>query len=1546
MAVCPVGPGTKSDDCVFRKEVDVSARFSGYINFLPVFKIKLKYTWKYRLRQKYRDNTNCLQHICLIYYAGKESGYRKESNLKKFREIFGDYFDINELPSSVNESMITKTVIDSKNRTMQLSADCAELVKRDDIFHAEDMIKNSVLALYGCRYEPHYESGLFDISYYPELVKELKRRNASLNGTLNDSEVQIRDKDFVIDLKHGGKDFLIQQKFDKNLSELIRNEFGITFNVRLTGITNIDSDSDAYIEKQKIAEEKVIREAQIAQMQEYESMMQTANDRKASFEKKSIKPVVTSAQSEIAFRDKDHLIPTYIPESANPIYGAPIHGDVLSLDRLTQESGRVIVWGQIFGIDSKDTKDNKKKIITISITDFRGSANLKIIDTNEKCSPILDLKKGMSILVRGEAQFDSFDKDVNIMTRAISVVAVPKVVDKAEKKRVELHLHTNMSAMDAVSSAGDLVNRAYEWGMPAIAITDHGVAQAYPDAMNACDAIARKGGDFKVIYGVEAYFINDQASAAVTGTADQPLSGEFIVFDIETTGLSAARERITEIGAFRVVNGEIKDKFSTFVDPEKHISEKITELTGIDDSMVAGAPKEGEAVRQFLEFCGENAVVVAHNASFDTSFIKIAAERNHLDYTLTHIDTLAISRGIYSQLNKHKLDSIAKFLKLGEFNHHRAYDDAFMLAKIFLNMLGKLSEEYNVTMISQINQTIPKPDFRSFKSYHQIILVKNQLGMKNLYKLISKAHINYFYKKPLIPRSELVKHRSGLIIGSACEAGELFRAIVDGKNWEELKQIASFYDYLEIQPIGNNMYMLRNGTVNSVEELRDFNRTVVKLGEELNLPVVATCDVHFMDPHQSEYRKILMTAQGFSDASEQAPLYFRNTEEMLREFEYLGKEKAYEIVVENTNKIADMVERLRAVPKGNFPPFIPGAEEDLTRITLERAKNMYGDPLPEIVQARIDKELNSIIKNGFSVLYMTAQKLVANSNEHKYLVGSRGSVGSSFVATMSGISEVNPLCPHYVCPKCQNSEFFDDGSVGSGFDLPEKNCPNCGTPYLRDGHDIPFETFLGFKGDKTPDIDLNFAGEFQTRSHRYTEELFGKENVFKAGTIATVAEKTAIGYVRKYSEVTGITVSKAEMQRLAAGCTGVRRTTGQHPAGMVVVPRMNDIYEFCPIQRPANDQKTDIITTHFDFHSIHDTVCKLDELGHDVPTIYHYLEEYTGIDVMNVSMSDPDVMSLFTSPKALGLEPEDIDSQTGTFSLPEVGTKFVRNMLIETQPKTFADLLQVSGLSHGTDVWIGNANELIQKKICTISEVIGTRDNIMVYLMHKGLEPDMAFKIMEIVRKGNATKLLTEDHIKAMKEHNVPDWYIDSCMKIKYMFPKAHAAAYMIATLRLGWYKVHKPKEYYAAYFTVRSDDFDGALVCRGRDAVRSKMLEITTKIQNKEATAKDESTLATLQIINEMLARNIGVLPIDIYKSDAKRFLVEGDNIRLPFSSLSGVGESAAVALAKAREDGEFISIEDFQLRAKVSNSIIDLLRDMGTFKSLPESSQLTLFM
>lgn len=1452
--------------------------------------------------------------------------------MKTLGEVFDSQFGI-KLPQQISQGELTQLNINKQARLITLAVKFNGLVERNTLFDTEKLITKTLA--YHTVIKPHFPTELFSADYFPQLYAAVRRDIPSINGTLNNAEVRFENNTLTINLLNGGKTLLDSKGFDKALIKLVSEEFNLYISVNYTGTFEVEENSEEYKAAIQDAQEKINRENLQKAAEFYQEEVETAEKRE---EKHAENTTV-----EIEVREGKFATPQIIQSSIRPLYGRSIRGKMIPISSISGDSGRIVVWGDVFDIEKKVTKSGDKNIFTIDITDYTGSTTAKVFNSIKESAVIDNIKKGDTIVVQGYVEYDKYAGELVVNARSIGTAQKVKVVDNAEKKRVELHMHTNMSQMDAVTSAGDLVNRAYQWGHKAVAITDHGVAQAFPDAMKAADKINKDEEKIKIIYGVEAYFMDDLVES-VKGDADTGFDGTFICFDIETTGLSAARDKITEIGAVKVENGVITDTFSTFANPEMPIPQKITQLTGITDDMVKDAPSQSEAVSAFLEFAGDN-VLVAHNAPFDTSFIAKACEDMGREYNYTSIDTVAISRAILTDIKNCKLDTVAKFLRLGDFNHHRATDDAEMLARIFINLCQRLTDDYGITKTNDINTKIAGGDFKKLPTYHQIILVKNKTGLKNLYRLISYSHLNYFYKKPRIPKSELVKYREGLIIGSACCAGQLYMAILEGKPWGELKQIASFYDYLEIQPAGNNSFMIRDGRFNSVDELHEIDRTIIKLAKELGKPVCATCDVHFMDPTDSEFRKILMAGQGFKDAEQQAPLYFRTTAEMLKEFEWLGKDKAYEYVVENPNKIADMCEYIRPIPKGTFPPNIEGAQEQLIDITWKRAKEKYGDPLPEIVKARLDKELNSITTYGFSVLYMTAQKLVADSEAHGYLVGSRGSVGSSFVATMSGISEVNPLCPHYVCPNCKHSEFITDGSYGSGFDMPPKNCPECGTLMDQDGHEIPFETFLGFKGDKVPDIDLNFSGEYQSKSHRYTEELFGKNNVFKAGTISTVAEKTALGFVKKFAQERGLVMHKAEEKRLAIGCTGVKRTTGQHPGGMVVVPRTNDVYDFCPVQHPANDVNSDNITTHFDFHSIHDTITKLDELGHDVPTIYHYLELYTGIPVMKVSMSDPEVMSLFTSPKALGVTEEDIDSKTGTFSLPECGTAFVRGMLIEAQPKTFTDLLQIAGLSHGTDVWLGNAQELIHNGTCTISEVIGTRDSIMTYLMHKGLEPGMAFKIMEIVRKGNATKLLTEEHFKAMREHNVPEWYIDSCMKIKYMFPKAHAAAYMIATLRLGWYKVHKAVEYYAAYFTVRSENLDGAIAMQGHQAVRDKMNNIKQKQSVHEATAKDEAEFQTLQIVNEMMARKIEFLPVDIYKSEAKMFKVEDGKIRLPFSSLPGVGGAAADSLAETGKHTEYLSIEDMQIKTKVTKAVIETLKDVGVLKDLPESSQMSLF-
>ena len=1422
--------------------------------------------------------------------------------------------------------------------TVRLSLD--RFVEFAAVASAEKAVA-AALSLRTAEFLPAYPADSLTEDCFPTVVEFLRRRSAAVNGTFKDAGCRLEGERLTVTLRHGGLNILRATKTDVQLERLLQELFNRRITLALEGETEIGTESEAY---RAMVKEGEAQAAQAAAQAAAAVAASAPSPSKGTPAPAAPRP---KAPANADLPPEDGL-PVYL-DTAQPLFGGPIREKPIPLRSLEPDGSTVTVWGEVFGYETRAFRDGVKIRHTFHITDRTNSITVTIwVDQNrardrEKKEALAEFKDGMCVLMSGIYEYDDFAKNNILCPKAMSVVAKYVKKDRAEEKRVELHLHTKMSSMDGVSNAEDMILRAASWGHQAVAITDHGGVQAFPEAMNAAAKARKNGMNIKILYGVEAYYINDSIPV-VDGQADESLDGEFIVFDTETTGLSGQNDRLTEIGAVRMKNGEILEEFDTFVNPGRPIPPKITELTGINDDMVRDAPGEKEALETFYAFCGDCRVLVAHNAPFDASFIRAAAGRSGLSYPFSTVDTVTICRALYPGLKNHKLDTVANHLKLPPFNHHRACDDARVLAQIYQHLIKDMKETRGIESVGGINTLLSGVDTRKVRPYHLIILAKNLTGLKNLYKLISWSHLHNYYKKPRITKTKLQEYREGLIIGSACEQGELFKAIVEGKPFGSLLDIAKFYDFLEIQPLGNNRFMLREGIARDEEQLKEFNRTVVRLGEKLNIPVCATCDVHFMDPEDEVYRRILMAGQGFSDADQQAPLYLRTTDEMLAEFDYLGREKAYEVVVTNTNRIADMVDSFRPIPEGTFPPHIDGADQQLEEITWGRAKEIYGDPVPELVAKRLDRELTSIIKHGFAVLYMIAQKLVKNSVDNGYLVGSRGSVGSSFVANMAGISEVNPLAPHYVCRKCKYSEFFTDGSVGSGFDLPDKNCPVCGEPLMRDGHEIPFETFLGFDGDKAPDIDLNFASEYQLRAHKYTESLFGSDHVFKAGTISTVADKTAFGYVKKYAEERGINYGNAELTRLSIGCTGIKRTTGQHPGGMVVVPNDYEAEDFCPVQHPADDPNSDIITTHFDFHSIHDTILKLDNLGHVIPTIYKYLEEYTGISVMDVNMSDPEVYKLFTSPEPLGLKPEDIDCDTGTLSIPEMGTPFVRQMLLDCKPQTFADLLQISGLSHGTDVWLGNAQELIRSGTCTISNVIGTRDSIMTYLMHKGLEPKMAFKIMEIVRKGNATRLLTEEHFSAMREHGVPQWYIDSCMKIKYMFPKAHAAAYIIAALRVAWYKVHYPAEYYAAYFTGRGEDFEAETVQQGKEAVKQKMEEI--KSRGKEASAKELALVETLQVVYEAMQRGVEFLPVHLYKSHTYKYLMEDGRIRLPFSSVKGLGGAAAQGLVDAREEGgEFISCDDLQNRSGITKAVVESLRQLGVLEALPSTSQMNFF-
>ena len=1458
---------------------------------------------------------------------------------KSLKELLNKYLPSDEHERILASAFVTKTRIDKEKRLLEVYADFSYIIDKNMLYELEEKVA-AVYQLSYFKIFPHYPTELFSESYLSQLLQETERVGVVAKGFFSSYQYTLNDRELTIKIPFSeqGVGLLEDAMTPKVIENILFSEFSIRRKVSIEHDPfQTDEMSDSYREKL----ERIDRQIQLAE-KEYDNMSMRASapsETKAEEEIKLPRLATVFDSNVVAERLEDGRIrigsscfdvsaPEYIIGTAFEIQPVPI-------STVKTPRSKVVFLGEVFSFEKEANRAGDKFNITFGIFDGNASIYVKQFsvlpeDANEFAGKI---KTGMAVAVHGYVKPERNDDELYMTYTDLAVISKRVRTDRAEKKRVELHLHTNMSSMDALIAPDIAVKTAKKWGHPAVAITDHGNVQGFPEAM-----IASEKEDMKVIYGMEAYFVNDTASA-VYGNYNGSFSDEFIVFDIETTGLSVLNCKITEIGAVKIQNGEVVERYNTFVNPECPIPEEITKLTSITDEMVADARKIDEVLPEFLSFVGDR-LLIAHNADFDTSFIRAAAKALDLPFTNPYLDTVGLSRFLNPELKSHKLNLLVEHYKLGDFHHHRACDDAEMLAMIFFSMAKQL-QEMDIKNFSDLqNEMSTNADPLQLKTYHQIILVKNQTGLKNLYKLISKSYLNYYRRNPRIPKTELEKHREGLIIGSACEAGELFHALLEDKPEHEIEEIVNFYDYLEIQPICNNRFLVDEGKVADNEALRDLNRRIVELGEKYNKPVVATCDAHFLNEEDELYRKILLAGMKFKDADRDIHLYYRTTEEMLEEFAYLGEEKAYEVVVENTNKINDMIESVRPIPRGSYTPNMEGAEEELQEKCWTRAKAMYGDPVPEIVSKRLEKELTSIIKNGFAVLYMIAQRLVWYSESQGYLVGSRGSVGSSFVATMAGISEVNPLPPHYYCPNCQHSEFFTDGSVGSGFDLPDAMCPKCGTKLNADGHDIPFETFLGFYGDKSPDIDLNFSGDVQGRVHKYTEELFGEENVFRAGTLGTLADKTAFGFVAKYFETKGVSIGRAEMDRIIQNCVGVKRTTGQHPGGIIVVPREYEVYDFTPVQHPADDPHSDIVTTHFAFSYLHDTILKLDELGHDIPTKYKWLEKFSDTSVLDVPMNDKEVYELFFSTKPLGVTPEDIDTQLGTFGLPEFGTRFIQQVLMDAKPKNFADLLQISGLTHGTDVWLGNAEALIKQGTCDISKVIGCRDNIMNDLIRYGVENSLSFKIMESVRKG---KGLTPEWEAEMKAHDVPDWYIWSCKKIKYMFPKAHAAAYVMSAIRLGWYKVHIPIAFYCAMFTVAPGGFDAEVVMKGRSNVIATMKDIEKR--GKEASPKEQASVSSLQLINECMARKIRFLPIDIEKSDAYAFLPENGAIRMPFSALPGLGENAALNIIQARKEEKFFSVDDLRIRAKLTKSVIEILRKNHVLDNLSETDQLTFF-
>ena len=1397
-------------------------------------------------------------------------------------------------------------------------------------------------------------------AYKAVLTDFLKRNYPASVSWMNDIDWRCEDDRITLTFPEPfSMEYMARQNVSARLAQAVKDIFGAEMRVELT----VAGDQEKRLQEIREERTRELNQAVTAkELQERYGENAAGASPKEPKEKKERKP---AAPREVKEKKDPFVKPKtdsapLMPQMTDTVIGKPIMGRGIAdrpveMKELASDSGLVVVQGDIFKLEVKELTGGELLLVTFAITDYTSSILCKVFMrfrkgfgrrggdepqtpiTDEERKAVMDkvdqIKMGMNVKVRGECLYDSFARELSISVRDMVPMERIEREDKAEEKRVELHMNTNMSSMDAMTPAGDLIARAIKWGHPAVAITDHGVLQSFPAAFRAAK------GKIKLIPGCEGYLIDE--TEIVQDADERELDSPIVVLDFESTGLNTATAHVIEIGAVRMVGGTIQDSLSLLVNPKEPLSEKIVELTGISDNMLADKETAETAIPKLMEFIGD-CPIAAHNAAFDAALLRTELKRLGMTWNGPVLDTLTFARKLYPELKTHKLGTLCKNLGVSLKNAHRAVHDATATAKC-LAIMYRTAQERGIDSYAELNKQLKGGAIG--ESWHIILLVKSQEGLVNLNRLVSIGHLEYFRRRPHMPRWVIQKYREGLILGSACEAGELFREMVAGASWERLKEIASFYDYLEIQPIGNNAFMIRNGTAKDEEELRDYNRRIVRLGDELGLPVVATGDVHFLDPHNAINRAIIQAGMGFDDCDKQPPLYFKTTDEMLEEFAYLGPEKCREVVIDNPRKIADMVGNLRLFPKhpkdeDTFQPLWEDAADNIQNMTWSTAKQLYGDPLPEIVAKRLEKELKSIVGYGYCTLYNIAERLVTKSNEDGYLVGSRGSVGSSLVARMCGITEVNALPPHYRCTYCRKGFFdVDKTRYQVGVDLPDMNCPDCGEPLLKDGFDIPFEVFLGFEGDKVPDIDLNFSGEEQNTAHHYVEELFGHDHVFRAGTISGLADKTAFGYVAKYMEERGIQAGTTEKERLAAGCEGVKRTTGQHPGGMVVVPKEYEIYQFTAVNHPADDLNSDFITTHFDFNSMHDILVKLDCLGHVDPTMMHMLEELTGINYKDVPLDDPGVRSLFHSPAALGVTTDDIVCNTGTYGVPEFGTGFVRGMLDDTQPSTMEELVRISGLSHGTDVWLGNAQDIITSGTATLKECVCCRDDIMNYLISKGCPPKLSFTTMESVRKGKGLKPEME---KSMEEHEVPQWFVDSCKKIKYMFPKGHAVAYVTMSLRVAWFKLHFPAAYYCAYFTVRGDGFDACTMLIDPDTCRRKILEIRDM---DKASAKDKDTQTALELVLEMNMRGIKFLPVDLYKSDVSKFRIENGNLRCPFTSLTGLGESAAIPIVEARRGGPFMSIEDLRERGRVSSGVIDLLRAHGSLEGLAETSQISMF-